>query len=175
MASRLPVALTTVWMLESPDLLDCDDTSEEFTLNFFCSWTCTVVKVRVPWLVLPMGLATSGCSPGCIVMPGLSHGMYGLLHMLLGTLEPVFLWGLILTVKPKWQWCRQMQMGMCRSPSFNASFGDGLGNQLPAFHRLNALTLSWACLPTQLMASDSINTTSHASPKLSPSLSYCLP
>ena len=35
--------------------------------------------------------------------------------------------------------------------------------------RLTWLTLSWACLPTQLMAPDSVNMASHTSPKLNPS------
>ena len=35
--------------------------------------------------------------------------------------------------------------------------------------RLTGLVLSWACLPTQLMAPDSVNAVSHTSPDLSPS------
>ena len=41
--------------------------------------------------------------------------------------------------------------------------------------RLNSLALSWACLPTQPMAPDSVNTASHASPKLGPSPNDHLP
>ena len=41
-------------------------------------------------------------------------------------------------------------------------------------HRLNALALSWACLPTQFMAPDSVNMVSWASPNLRPSPRDCL-
>ena len=35
--------------------------------------------------------------------------------------------------------------------------------------KVTTLALSWACLPTQLMAPDSMNMASHTSPRLSPS------
>ena len=41
-------------------------------------------------------------------------------------------------------------------------------------HRLNMLALSWACLPTQLMAPNSVNMASCASPRLIPSPRDCL-
>ena len=41
--------------------------------------------------------------------------------------------------------------------------------------RVSWLVLSWSCLPTQLMAPDSVNMVSHASPKLSPSPNDCHP
>ena len=42
------------------------------------------------------------------------------------------------------------------------------------YYRLNALALSRACLPNQLMAPDSVNMVSCVSPKLSPSPRDCL-
>ena len=41
--------------------------------------------------------------------------------------------------------------------------------------RLAGLALSWTCLPTQLMAPDSVNTASHALPKLRPFPNTCHP
>ena len=61
--------------MEPPDLLDHDDTDEELMLNLYHSQTHALVKVNVSGLVPPMGLAASGCSPGHIVMPSLSHGV----------------------------------------------------------------------------------------------------
>ena len=39
--------------------------------------------------------------------------------------------------------------------------------------RLTGLMLSWACLPTQLMAPDNVNVASHTSSRLNPSLNHC--
>ena len=43
----------------------------------------------------------------------------------------------------------------------DASFGDGFGNQPPAFTQAYQIGTNWAFLPTQLMAPDSMNAMSH--------------
>ena len=58
---------------------------------------------------------------------------------------------------------------MYGSSGFDVSFGNGLGNQLLAFTQAYWIGFELACLPTQLMAPDSMNMASHASPKLRPS------
>ena len=63
-----------------------------------------------------------------------------------------------------------MGTGIPRFPGFNSLFVDGLHYHLPAFPQAYCLlVLSWACLPTQLMAPDSMNVALHALPKLHPS------
>ena len=61
--------------LEPPDLLDLDDTDEEVNTELLSLLNLQSGEGEGDGVVQPMGLATSGHGPCCIVVPALSHGV----------------------------------------------------------------------------------------------------
>ena len=152
----------------------------KLTLNFSNSWTHGLVKVKVLGSEQPKGLITFGWSqPHCYAQP---HSWCDTCWVCLGS-SPCssmlrslpFCWGLSWLQKlndGNTGWCEQG----CPGPLafMHCSVMAWVINCQPS-HRLITLVLSWACLPLQLMAPNSVNMASHASPKLSPSPRDCLP
>ena len=173
MGSRLSVALSAaVWNLQIYQTLMTS--LKKLTTNFGHSWIHDLVKAKVIGVGQPIGLVTSGCSPGLVVMLDLIHGMmpYGytwappIVQQLLGA---SFLTGthpncgsLMVVVQGELSmdiWVLWVQCILQWWPEWSTT-----GWPSP---RLTALVLSWACLPTQLMAPNSVNVASCNLPKLS--------
>ena len=167
--------------LEPPDLLDLDDTDEEvdtelsslsntqsgagkgdggvaacsshclwpWSLSFYNAWPCSLYDG------LGSCLGTSHCSAAVVSLAAHRH----------------------------WSWLQKlngddagrMEQGhLGPLGSMHCLVMAWLINHQP-LSRLTGMALSWACLPTQLMAPDSMNAASHTSPKLSPSPKDCCP
>ena len=149
-------------------------------------WTSITVKPAVQWrwryqghsspkfsMLLAAGLALL-CSMASF-MVWLPVGMPQHLPAFISTLEPLFSW----VSSSLWK-LNGGNVGRCEwgCPGPLASMHHlviaSVINCKPSY-KLTTLALSWACLQTQLMAPDSVNVASHASPKLSPSPRDCLP
>ena len=143
----------------------------KLTLNFCPSQTHSLVKVSGS--EQPKVLITAGHGPSLVVMYSLIHGAtpneYASAPPSICLHSGASHGGLSLLEKlnggnvGRWEWG-------CPGPlaSMHHLVMAWVINCWSS-HKLTTLVLSWAYLPTQLMAPDSMNMASHASPKLSPS------
>ena len=140
------------------------------------TWIHDLVMVNELGVGLPMDLIVDGCGYGHIAVPYPGHGVCDGWQIWPGSfMSSSALWHLSSSgdlslqwnVKGgvisgwKWGWPGPLAMMHC-------SVMAGVINCQPSC-RLNGLALSWACLPTQLMAPESVKMVFLTSPKLRPS------
>ena len=181
MTPWLPAASAMVHMPGPPDLLDHEDTDKEVDtelLSFSILWSGEGEGVRV-------GAAHRSCHiclwswPHCGTRSWSRHDIQWV--CLGSSTHLLVLCSLSSYESPSWlQNLNGSNAGRCEwgcpgplASTCHLVMAWAINHQ-PS-HRLNALVLSLACLPTQLMAPDRVNMVSCASHKQSPSPRDCLP